>query len=469
MKSQKLNYSNCEKNLKKDEEMLDLIFKKLTQNREEEKWLKKLDQLIKSKIDIQSLLPSSKSFEGENLLTLSKLWMILILIKITRGSKQKEEFLTLVNSSLTHDLNEYEEYRQFFEDQCEQLFSDQEAIIRINKNPKMEKKLEKPSKHEEVRANYIYLLFKPDYFKKVKYQGISKIKKMGENRGKSKSRTTFKSKTNLSDISNTLDEDEMEKGDRLNEDDMITKKNELKKRKKSKTASYKKGKDEEEKEKEEQPSENKKKKGRPKRNKEMEKEKDKENTKQKNNYNKKKKKESEDESIDKEEIKNKKDQKPKKGRPPKVLKGREKKIAEDIKNLLGLDQDDSESKNEKKRSKKSESVPPQKKKKEILNEEKKKKSSKSIIKKKKKIEEEEEEEEDEFDETSSNLSIFDENKYGDDLSKFNEDEKKQMEKEIKAALEGKMDELDMDILEGSKIEGISLEQFKSESSDMDLD
>ena len=45
-----------------------------------------------------------------------------------------------------------------------------------------------------------------------------------------------------------------------------------------------------------------------------------------------------------------------------------------------------------------------------------------------------------------------------------------MEKEIKAALEGKMDELDIDnIIEGSKIEGISLSQFNSGSSEMDLD
>ena len=64
------------------------------------------------------------------------------------------------------------------------------------------------------------------------------------------------------------------------------------------------------------------------------------------------------------------------------------------------------------------------------------------------------------------------NKYEDDLDKFGEDEKKLMEREIKAALEGRGDELDMDFdnfLEGSKAEGLSLDHFNSNESDMDLD
>ena len=47
-----------------------------------------------------------------------------------------------------------------------------------------------------------------------------------------------------------------------------------------------------------------------------------------------------------------------------------------------------------------------------------------------------------------------------------------MEKDIKAALEGKVDDLDLDldnILEGSKIEGLSLDHFNSNNSDMDFD
>ena len=44
-----------------------------------------------------------------------------------------------------------------------------------------------------------------------------------------------------------------------------------------------------------------------------------------------------------------------------------------------------------------------------------------------------------------------------------------MEKETKDAWEGKIEDLDLDILEGSIIEGISLNQFNSGSSDMDFD
>ena len=92
--------------------------------------------------------------------------------------------------------------------------------------------------------------------------------------------------------------------------------------------------------------------------------------------------------------------------------------------------------------------------------------------KSKKIEEEEEEdEEDEF--TSESMSIFtdkEKNKYEDDLEKLGFDEKKQMEKEIKAALEGNTDLLDIEgLLEGSKADGISLNHFNSNESDMDLD
>ena len=177
MKSQNMNYSNYENDLKKELDILDTLFSKFSKNREDEKSLKKFEQLMKSKIDFKNLIPASKSFEGENLLTLSKLWMILILLKITRGKKQQKDFLTLVNSSLTRDLNEYEEYRQFYEDQCEQLFSDDEAVNLINENPRKEKKLNKPSSHEETRNNYIYLLYRPEYFKKIDVENFLQNKK----------------------------------------------------------------------------------------------------------------------------------------------------------------------------------------------------------------------------------------------------------------------------------------------------
>ena len=255
MKSQKFNYSNYDKNLKKEEEILDSIFRKLTKNREEKNSLKKLEQLIKSKLDIKNLLPSSKSFEGENLLTLSKFWMILILIKITKGKKQQNDFLTLVNSSLTHDLNEYEEYLEFFMEQCEQLFSDDEAIDRINSNPLTKTKFEKPTEHEEIRNNYIYLLFRPNYFKKIQLEGISKMKKLekksNKSRSKSKSRSVNKSRSGKDEIIYINDSEESdEKGDRLDENDMISKIKAIKKNKnqrgKGKTTSFKKNKKDDE-------------------------------------------------------------------------------------------------------------------------------------------------------------------------------------------------------------------------------
>jgi hypothetical protein len=190
---------------------------------------------MKFKVDFKNLIPSSKSFESENLLTLSKLWMILILLKINKGKKQQQDFLTLVNSSLTRDLNEYEEYRQFYEDQCEQLFSDEEAITLINKNPRKEEKLEKPLSHEEARNNYIYLLYRPEYFKKIDVESFSKIKKVKD---KSKSRSSNKTSSYIEDLTKEDETDENdEKGDRLNEDDMIdvlTKIKELKEKEKNK-------------------------------------------------------------------------------------------------------------------------------------------------------------------------------------------------------------------------------------------
>ena len=174
----KINYSKIERNLKKQEELLDSIYQSLLIDREDDKALKKLDKLLKSKLDIRNILPISKSFEGQKILTISKFWMILILLKITKGGKQQEDFLTIINSSLTYRLNEYEEYRKFYEEQCEQLFNDEEAIKLINRNPRKEKKLKKSFSHEEIKENYLFLLCHPEFFKKVNFESISKIKKL---------------------------------------------------------------------------------------------------------------------------------------------------------------------------------------------------------------------------------------------------------------------------------------------------
>ena len=530
MKSQNMNYSNYEKDLKKELDLLDTIYKKLSKNKTDEKSLKKFDQLMKSKVDFKNLIPSSKSFEGENLLTLSKLWMILILLKINKGKKQQQDFLTLVNSSLTRDLNEYEEYRQFYEDQCEQLFSDEEAITLINKNPRKEKKLEKPSSHEEARNNYIYLLYRPEYFKKIDVESFSKIKKVKD---KSKSRSSNKTSSYLEDLTKEDETDENdEKGDRLNEEDMLsnvlTKIKALKEKEKNKdknkfrTATNKMNKKvEEEKDDSEDKKIKKKKRGRKTEKKKIKSltddednsidedissdndydKKNKHNKKDKNKkendikkYNKKKDKKKKDskeeqttEEEEEEKTKNKKLNKKEKSKEKdedKRNSNKRNKAAESIYALLGIKQSESKSseKEEKEeKSRKSKSVPPikkekqkQKDKKTKIKEDKKdttKSSGKRGRPKKKKIEEEEEEEEDEY--TSDSLSdLSGNNKYEDDLDKFGEDEKKLMEREIKAALEGRGDELGMDFdnfLEGSKAEGLSLDHFNSNESDMDLD
>ena len=532
MKSQNINYSNYDKNLKKEEEILDSIFQNLTKNREEKKSLKKLEQLIKSKLDIKNLLPCSKSFEGENLLTLSKFWMILILIKITKGKKQQDDFLTLINSSLTHDLNEYEEYLQFFEEQCEQLFSDEEAIDRINSNPQIKTKLEKPSEHEEIRSNYIYLLFRPNYFQKIQLEGISKTKKLEKksNKGKSKSRSINKSKSGKDEIIYLNDSEESdEKGDRLDENDMISKMKEIKKNKnrrgKSKTSSFKKKKEEDDEEDNEEKRNYKnkkmeknsssikidrrrKKKGKNEEDEEISSDKEKEKSSSKDTYKKRgrkpknKNEEKNDkgkkdknsnynknhknkiDSIDSEESENSrpnpKKEKEKEKKPRGRPKSRKNNVKDDIINLLGLQLNDSSSKKSEKteksdkKSKRSSSVSLKKKEsKKNVKDNKDKKKSKSIIKyiKKQKPKEEEfedEEEEDEFGTSSSELNDS-QNIYEDDLEKLNDEEKKQMQKDIQAALKGNFDEEDIkNLLGDSKMEGISLDHFNSES-DMDLD
>ena len=72
--------------------------------------------------------------------------------------------------------------------------------------------------------------------------------------------------------------------------------------------------------------------------------------------------------------------------------------------------------------------------------------------------------------TSSNYGS---NKYEDNLDKMNEKEKKEIEREIKAILGENGEELDIDaILEDSKIEGVSLSSFNSDSEssdDIDID
>lgn len=241
MKAQNEFYMDLDEFLEDETKKLNIIYKELLKNNQNKNAINQFDRLIKSKIDWHGLLPCSKSYEGESLLTLSKTWMIIILIKITKGKIQQEQFLTLINSSLTHELDEYEEFKTFFEEQCEVLFSDEEAIKRINLNPQTPKEIDNSISHDELRSYYIYLLYRPKYFQKFSLNEISKYKKKEENvnsnrtktrksenknkKNKSKSNKSRKSNNSnyIDKIKNSDTEDNDEKGDRLDEKDMISK------------------------------------------------------------------------------------------------------------------------------------------------------------------------------------------------------------------------------------------------------
>ena len=240
MKLQNEIYIDFNEYLSEEEKKLNIIYKELLKNNEDKNAIQKFDRIVKSKIDYRGILPCSKSYEGESLLTLSKTWMVLILIKITKGKPQQEQFLTLVNSSLTRELNEYEEYKEFYEEQCEVLFSDEEAINQINVNPQTPEKIDNSISHDELKNYYIYLLFRPKYFQTVNLNAVSKYQKKEENGNINKNRKSdiyknkeYKTKSNKKnksnnsskiDIENKSDtEDIDEKGDRLDEKDMISK------------------------------------------------------------------------------------------------------------------------------------------------------------------------------------------------------------------------------------------------------
>ena len=229
MKSQNNSYFEIDEYLKDEEKKMNIIYKELLKNNQDKKSITKFDRIVKSKLDYKGPIPCSKSYEGETPLTLSKTWMIIILIKINKGKAQKNEFLTLVNSSLTHELNEYEEYKEFYEQQCEMIFSSEEARKQINLNPNLSSKLDTSITKDELRKYYIYLLFKPQYFKKFELDGISKNKKNDyknkniskDNKRQRNSRTKKSSMTKIELISDSEENDE--KGDRLDEKDMISK------------------------------------------------------------------------------------------------------------------------------------------------------------------------------------------------------------------------------------------------------
>ena len=245
-----LLYSNTGKFISEIENNIEPIYKILLQKPQDKQSINSFNKIIKNSIDIKkALLPISKSLEGDVLLTSSKIWMIIILIKISQSNKKQNDFLNLVNSSLTHLLNDYVEYRKFFEDQCEILFDDKLAISQINANPKFQATLRKNANHEDVKKNYIYLLLQSKKFKDVEFDlsTAKKIKKLDNSKNlyssikKSKEMKIFEEilesnemiqkystkkedkNMNLNDKTLSSDEED-EVNDRLNEKDMIKKK-----------------------------------------------------------------------------------------------------------------------------------------------------------------------------------------------------------------------------------------------------
>ena len=569
-------YIDFDEYLIEEEKKLNLIYKELLKNNQDKDAIKKFDRIVKSKIDYRGLLPCTKSYEGETLLTLSKTWMIIILIKITKGKTQQEQFLTLINSSLTHELNEYEEYKAFYEEQCEILFSDEEAINQINLNPQTPNKIDNSISHEELKDFYIYLLFRPKYFQRINLNGLSKYqkkeedenvnknkKRKSENSYKDKQNKNKKTKSGKSDVEITSDtEDNDEKGDRLNEKDMISKnrakqpsnrasaktnKNSNSNKNKNKSEKEdidylkindilnKKGKSGKKKKSAEKKSGNKKNKKSYLNSIDIEDETSESafieiNTsindkKAKKNKNKKKNKkyeetdESEEEETTKKRNKNKnkkekeKNEKNKKSEMnQKDKKNKKKYSAKKIFNLLGIDKNESDNEEEKEekeekegkknstkytRKRKTISVPQRNKKEKSKNKNeessnKKKKKNKEKTKnsgkkkektkktKKAKTDDEgffsDEEDEEDMINTLSELSNnesdeSEDDKYGDNLEKINQKEKKKMQKEIDMALKGESN-FDLEELLGeSNVEGIPLDQFDSgaSSSDNDID
>ena len=574
MKGQNNTYYEIEEYLKEEEKKLNQIYKELLKNNQDKKTINKFDRIIKSKLDYKGIIPCSKSYEGESLLTLSKTWMIIILIKITKGRVQQDQFLTLVNSSLTHELNEYEEYKEFYEDQCEILFSSEEAIRQINLNPNLSTKIDSSIKPDELRNYYIYLLYKPQYFKAIELDGISKNKKKDlknkniskVNKSRSSRSKSRKSNSSIIEILSDSEEND-EKGDRLDEKDMISKdrvKKSLNGGKKKKSSNKKKNnknykeddnsdyaiiddiinkrntsnkrEDKTKKaktnnknlktyylndedsvieisdisENEEKTKKNKnKKKSNNKKNDKKKKDSDEEEEKSLKKDNKKKEKKNKNERSEGQKKSNKKSNRSSIDRIYDLL--------EIDKNLI-KDSESEEEENKKKTKAKTKikgkrntiSVPPKRNKdkdKPLLkknessnkkekpqkkeNKTEKKKINSKKTKKTKKAKKSKTDDEDSFfgekdsifDDESledlSNLNLTEESdKYGDNLDNYDINEKKKMEDEIKAAMRGDIDAIDLEgILEESKLEGISINQLESELkssssskelSDMDL-
>ena len=130
----------------------------------------KFKKTVKNHIEIKAKIPQSLDIKGSIMMTISKFWMCLIVVKINkRGLKdfeKKDMFLDLMNEATMHSLNEYQELEYFYSKTCETLFKlDSEVIQIMNDNKKLKTKLTSATPHLTVVKHYLYLLIRPEVFK----------------------------------------------------------------------------------------------------------------------------------------------------------------------------------------------------------------------------------------------------------------------------------------------------------------
>ena len=140
----KNNFKYQNEKVNKIQKELDKIYNILIKEKSKEKEaLTLLDELIYDKIKLRDI-PQSLTLDGSFILTFSKFWMIIILTTLPQIEElydKVNKFIELINISFFQDLNEKNEYRKFFEDLCEEFFTDDDAINAINQNKNLKKKL----------------------------------------------------------------------------------------------------------------------------------------------------------------------------------------------------------------------------------------------------------------------------------------------------------------------------------------
>ena len=196
----KKNFKSQNEKAKIIQAELNKIYEILLKDKSKEKEaLLLLDELICGKIKLSDI-PQSLNLEGSFILTFSKFWMIIIITTLQQIENlydKVDKFIELINISLFQNLNEKNEYRKFFEDLCEEFFTDSNAINAINKNEILKKKLNKNNTHFEIKNHYVYLLNKPfsfeNNFREENKLNETKEVKNEENKDKNKIKETINS------------------------------------------------------------------------------------------------------------------------------------------------------------------------------------------------------------------------------------------------------------------------------------